>query len=157
NIAATTSFENTFNNLYLSSQIRYQIKKSTSVYVYYSNDTDIPSLRQLQPVTDRTNPLNIVTGNPNLEPAFNQSIRFGYNNYDFASRSGIYSYASINFRDNQVVSVTTTDEDLVRSTTYTNVDGAMNGYVGVNYNKQHKKDARVFRYNLGLWGNYSKN
>lgn len=157
NIGAATSFENTFNNLYLSSRIRYQIKKSTSVYVYYSNDTDIPSLQQLQPVTDRTDPLNIVTGNPDLKPAFNQSIRFGYNNYDFASRSGIYSYASINFRDNQVVSVTTVDEDLVRSTTYTNVDGVVNGYVGFNYNKQHKKDARIFRYNFGLWGNYSKN
>lgn len=156
NIAAGTSFENNFNNLYLSSRIRYQIKKSTSVYIYYGNDTQIPSIQQLQPVTNRTNPLNIVTGNPDLKPAFNQRIRLGYNNYDFASRSGFYVYGSVNFTDDQVVSVTTTDADLVRSTTYTNVDGAMNGYVGFNFNKQHKKDARIFRYNMGLWSNYAK-
>jgi hypothetical protein len=157
NIAAGTAFENTFNNLYLSSRVRYQIKKSTSVYAYYRNDTDIPSLQQLQPVTDRTNPLYLVTGNPDLKPSFSQSFSLGYNNYDFASRSGFYVYASVNFTDDQVVSVTMTNEDLVRSTTYTNVDGAMSAYTGFNFNKRYKKDARIFRYSLGLWGNFSKN
>lgn len=155
NLINQISFENSYNNLFLTGRIRYEIKKSNSVYVYYRNDTDIPSLQQLQPVTDRTNPLSVVTGNPDLRPSFNQRVRFGYNNYDFKSRSGFHSYASINFTEDQVVPITITDENLVRTTTYTNVDGAMSGYLGFNFNKQHKKETRIFRYNAGMWGNFS--
>ncbi|MDT0645861.1 outer membrane beta-barrel protein [Zunongwangia sp. F260] len=157
NFLEETSFENTYNNLFLDAGVRYEIERSKSLSIDYSTNVDIPSIRQLQPVVDRTNPLNIIVGNPELKPTYRQDIRLNYRNFDFATRSGIFSYANIGFSDNNVVPVTTVDEDLVRRTTYTNVDGAINGNVGLFYNKQYKKEARIFSYQAGLNSNYNKN
>ncbi|HET8808816.1 MAG TPA: TonB-dependent receptor, partial [Flavobacteriaceae bacterium] len=152
NLIDDVAFENTYNNLYLSSYVRYQLKKSSSVYFNYRTNSNVPSLQQLQPVTDRTNPLNIITGNPNLKPEFSQNIRFGMRNYDFATRSGYYIYGSVNFTDDQVVSISTTDENLLRTTTYTNVDGNYRMSLGGSFNKRYKKEKRIFKYGAGLWG-----
>lgn len=145
-------FENSYNNLYLSSYVRYEIKKSSSVYLNYNTRSNVPSLQQLQPVTNRTNPLNIITGNPNLRPEFIQNLYFGLRNYDFATRSGYYVHGSLNFTDDQVVSVSSTDEDLLRTTTYANVDGNYSMSLGGSFNKRYKKDKRIFSYGAGIWG-----
>src|SRR5690606_26832261 len=113
--------------------------------------------RQLQPVIDRTNPLNIVIGNPELRPAYRQSFGIDYRNFDFATRSGIFSNVYMSFTDNNVVPVTIVGQDLVRTTTYTNVDGAMNASARVFYNKQYKEDIKEFRYRTSLNTSYAKN
>lgn len=150
-----TSFDNTYNNLYLRARVRYKLKKSANLYLYYRNGTDIPSLQQLQPVTDRTNPLHLVTGNPKLKPEFDQRIRFGLRNYDFSTRSGYYLYSSMNFIHDAVVPITTTDENLIRKTTYTNVDGTYRFGLGGHYNKRLKKEKRIFSYSIGAYNSFN--
>ncbi|MCM4159548.1 TonB-dependent receptor [Antarcticibacterium flavum] len=157
NFLQDVPFDNTYNNLFLRANVRYEIARSKSVYLNYNSDAGIPSIRQLQPVVNRTNPLNIFVGNPDLRPTFTQTIRGGYRNYDFSKRSGFFSYASVTFTDNSIVPVTTTGADLVRTTTYANVDGAINSNAGASYSKQNKKDGREFSYRLGLNGNYDRN
>ncbi|MEH6407105.1 MAG: outer membrane beta-barrel protein, partial [Leeuwenhoekiella sp.] len=157
NFLQQTSFDNTYNNLYLRSRIRYEIERSKSIYFDYRTNANTPSIRQLQPVIDRTNPLNIVVGNPALRPEYSHDIRGGFRNFDFSTRSGVWSYFSLNFTNNRVVSVTTLDTDLVRTTTYTNVNGSMNASVGGSYSKSYKKDAVEFRYSFDLNGSYNKN
>ena len=157
NFLQESSFSNSYNNLFLSANIRYEFQRSKSIYFRYYSDADIPTIQQLQPVLNRTNPLNIFVGNPNLRPSYRQSMRAGYRNYDFANRSGFFSYASITFTNDNVVPVTITGEDFVRTTNYTNVDGAINSYVGMSYSKTDKKEKREFRYRLGLNGDYSRN
>lgn len=150
-------FSNSYNNLFLSANLRYEIKRSQSVYLYYNSDAGIPSIQQLQPVVNSTNPLNIFIGNPDLTPTYTQSFRGGYRNYDFAKRSGFFGNASLSLISNDVVPVTVTGDDLVRTTTYTNVDGGIRSYAGMSYSKTNKKEKREFRYSVGLNGNYDKN
>ncbi|MCM4156677.1 outer membrane beta-barrel protein [Gramella sp. AN32] len=157
NFINNISFDNTYNNVYVDANVRYSVERSKSLRFGYSTNANVPSVRQLQPVEDRTNPLNIVVGNPELRPAFNQRFNFNYRNFDFASRSGIFSYFNVNFRDNQVVAVSRIDEDFIRRTTYTNVDGVINVNLGANYSKNYKKDAKEFRYRVGLGGGYDRN
>lgn len=157
NLIAGTSFDRSFNNLYVNSNIRYEVKRGTSARLSYRSNTDIPNIRQMQPVADRTNPLNIVIGNPELRPTYSHSINLNFHNFDFATRSGLGSYASLNLTEDEVVPVTVTDEDLVRTTTYTNVDGGYNGYVGLYYNKRIKRDSLEFSYRLSGNANLSKN
>ncbi len=150
-------FSNTYNNLFLKANVRYELSRSKSLNLSYSSDSGVPSIRQLQPVRNLTNPLNIIIGNPDLRPTFSQTIRGGYRNYDFAKRSGLFSYGSVTFTNNSIVPETTVDDDLVRTTTYTNVDGAVNANIGGTYSKQFKKDKRELSYRLGLNGGYDKN
>lgn len=157
NYLQETSFNTSYNNLFLEARVRYELERSKSLSVSYDTNVDVPSANQLQPVIDRTNPLHIRVGNPELEPTYRQRINLNYRNFDFETRSGIFSWMNIDFRNNDVVSVTTIDEDLVRKTTYTNVDGVMNANIGAIYSKQKKKDNWEFRYRLSMHADYNKN
>ncbi|SKB84675.1 CarboxypepD_reg-like domain-containing protein [Salegentibacter holothuriorum] len=157
NFLESTTFENTYDNLFMRAEVRYEIERSKSLSIRYDTDVNIPSINQLQPVVNRTNPLNIIVGNPELSPTYEQNIRLNYRNYNFATRTGVFSWLRASFTNNNVVSVTTINEDLVRNTTYTNVDGAVNLNLGSFYSKQYKVDGREFRYRAGLNGNYNKN
>ncbi|PRX43093.1 TonB-dependent receptor [Salegentibacter salegens] len=157
NFIENAAFENTYNNLFLQARVRYEVERSKSITFRYDTDVDIPSINQLQPVIDRTNPLNIRVGNPELVPAYRQSIRADYRNFDFSTRSGIFSSVNISFTDNTVVPVTTIDENLVRTTTYTNVNGVMSANARVYLNKQIKNDEKEFRMGGGLNASYNKN
>ncbi len=157
NFLEEVPFSSAYNNLFLSANVRYEISRGKSVWFNYNSDAGIPTIRQLQPVVNRTNPLNIFIGNPDLRPTYSQSLRGGYRNYDFAKRSGFFSYGSVTFTNNSIVPVTFTGEDLVRTTTYTNVDGAISANAGTSFSKQYKKEKRELSYRLGLNGNFDKN
>lgn len=157
NFLEETTFKNTYNNLFLTARVRYEIERSKNFSLRYGTSVDIPSIRQLQPVEDRTNPLNIVMGNPELQPAYMQRIDIDFRNFDFATRTGFATWIDIRFTDNTVVPITTVDEDLVRYTTYTNVDGVMNAGIGGAYNKQIKRDEKEFRFRAALGTSYNRN
>ncbi len=157
NLLNDISFNNTYNNLFLRADVRYSIERSKSVFLSYRSDAGIPDIQQLQPVEIRTDPLNIIIGNPDLRPTYSQTFRGGYRNFDFASHSGFFSYGSVTFTNDNVVPVTTVDQNLVRTTTYTNVNGAVNSNLGLTYTKSLKKEEREFRYRLGMNANYDKN
>ncbi|PZD78700.1 outer membrane beta-barrel protein [Mesonia sp. K7] len=158
NVFADAEFDNTFTNFYSRVFAHYRINQTKSMYANYRSNWNVPSISQLQPVQNTTNPLNIVTGNPNLRPTLNHNLYANFNNYDFKSKSGFYSYLGGSFYQDQVVSITTTDEDLVRTTTYTNVDGAYNFYGGFSIDRSFKfKDESTFRLSPGINANYSKN
>ena len=152
------SFDNTYNNLFVNSYFRYKLTNTKSIYFNYRNSRNTPSLTQLQPVTNTTNPLNIITGNPNLDPTLEHNIYANFNNYDFKSRSGFYAYLGGTFYNDRVVSLTTTDEDLVRTTTYTNVDGAYNLFAGFSLNKRIKfEDGSSLNPRVGFRTSFNKN
>ncbi|UJH90758.1 outer membrane beta-barrel family protein [Antarcticibacterium sp. 1MA-6-2] len=67
NFLEESGFKNTYNNLFLEARLRYEIERSKNLSFRYGTNINVPSIRQLQPVVDRTNPLNIVVGNPSLE------------------------------------------------------------------------------------------
>tara|TARA_B100000929_G_C15494149_1_gene415463 strand:+ start:25 stop:1668 length:1644 start_codon:yes stop_codon:yes gene_type:complete len=156
NFIEEVTFDNTYNNIFIDADVRYSIERSKSISLGYSTNADVPSVRQLQPVEDRTNPLNIIVGNPELEPTFNQRINFNFRNFDFATRSGFFGYMYANFTDNQVVA-TSSVENFIRTTTYTNVDGVISGNLGGSYSKTFKKDARELRLRLRMNTGYNRN
>ncbi len=76
----SSASSNTICNLELNSRIRYRFSSKRSLYVRYRLDNRVPQLRQLQPFQDVSNPLNIITGNPALEPTNRHSLNLSFNN-----------------------------------------------------------------------------
>lgn len=136
-----TSFSKTYDNLLLSSNFNYNMGNSRRLSLRYSSRLNTPSVRQLQPVPDLSNPLNIVVGNPNLSPGVNHSFNLNYNNFNWRERTGLFVFSGMTMEQDKVVSSTTTDQNLIRTTNYENVDGNYNGWVGINYSKEIKKDS----------------
>ncbi len=157
NLFEETTFKNDYTNFGLNIDVEHEREGKGSYEIEYETEAEIPSIRELQPIVDRTDPLHIIEGNPELKRTYSHDIDMEYRIYDYDTREGISSWASLNFIQNNVSSISTIDEDLVRYTTYVNVDGDMNANAGVSYSKDIKKEDNQFKFRVKLDGSYDKN
>lgn len=137
--------------------ISHRIGKSKSIYANYNYEVSVPSASQLLPVENLSNPLNTTVGNENLDPTKRHNMYFGFNNYDYASRSGYYIYSGFNASKDAVVSSTVFDSNFKSTTTYENVDKSFSSYFGGNWNKSFKKEKRTLRLSTGISFDYNIN
>jgi len=71
-----------------SLRLQYNFGKKKFLRIDYRGQTDQPSISQLQPVKNNSNPLNVTIGNPGLNPDFNNTLRMmitTFNDSTFAS------------------------------------------------------------------------
>lgn len=107
--------------------MRYKFGERSSIRATYRARTSQPSMNQLQPVADVSNPLNIVIGNPDLKPTFTQNVGFHFNDFRMESQQSLFAMVNASFALNTVVSKTVTDRETGgRTTTYTNENGNFN-------------------------------
>jgi len=79
NQLATRDFTNKkYNNFFPSAFFTYEISEKSSVSVSYSRRIQRPRGRQLNPFNNLSSNVNIFVGNPDLNPAFTNSIDLGY-------------------------------------------------------------------------------
>ena len=117
-------------NVFPNFNLTYKIKSSSSLSVRYSGNTQQPTLNQLQPLTDVTNQLNIVKGNPNLRQSYNQSMSINYWDYKMLTERNVWLGGYISQNINRITSVNYFDESFGRNvTTYKN----LNGYVNASF------------------------
>lgn len=146
-----------FENAELNSRLRYSFSRQKSLFFMYRINNRIPQARQLQAFTDVTDPLNTVVGNPNLVPQTDHSMHLNYNNFDFQKGTGMYFYMALDIENNNIVPKTTIDENLVRYTTYANVNGNYNYNLGGSYSKTFKLDTlHSVKMEAGLWGSITR-
>ena len=134
------AFERSYENLLLNASSSYRFNQNMRFRINYRTNIQVPSVGQLQPVININNPLNIRQGNPDLDVSKTHRLSLNFNNYNWRERTGLFLYAGGEIQDDKVVSVTTTDENFLRTTTFTNVNGNYNAYLGFGYSKQIKKD-----------------
>ncbi len=152
------NFKNDFDALELSFNFRYQFSKKFTTYMGYYLENNAPSVEQLSPFVDVSDPLDIIRGNPDLKPSNTNSFYFGANNYDYKTQSGIYSYFNMGFTNDQVVTRTIIDENLVRNTTYANVNGNYRFSGSLGYSKNIKIDTlRSFKYGVQMYATLNRN
>ena len=106
---------------------RYKMGKQRSLRIDYRGYSSQPSMNQLQPVEDRSDPLRIVVGNPELKPAFQNWFRARFNDYDEKTQRAIMAMVNGGFTTNSIISETTYDSKTGgQRTTYRNVNGVWN-------------------------------
>lgn len=156
NLIQDVNFNNNFNIFAYNGYIAYEFKNKARLSSWFRNTTQIPSVRQLQPVAIQTNPLNITVGNPELEASVVHNFNLSYRNYNYKTNSGYGFYSNYTYNEDQVVPVTTTDDDLVRTTTYTNLSGGQSAYMSFYINKNLKKSKNQNdRENFTIGGDFS--
>ena len=129
--------------------IRVKFANGSSMRANYRARTSQPSMSQLQPVADVSDPLNIKIGNPELKPTFTQSIGLNFNHYDADRQQSVMLMVNASYALNTIVSRTITDSETGgRVTTYSNVNGNTNlffmgMYTGPFSNKKWRFNARL--------------
>lgn len=95
-----------FSGLVSRAYIRYNMSKERNFRFYYRGESDPPSISQLQDVVDNSNPLQLSTGNPNLEQSYRH---FGILRYSFTNTktsSNWYSFIRGSYIQNFVGNAT---------------------------------------------------
>ena len=104
--------------------LTYKVDKQTSLRMWYNGRTEQPTIAQLQPVPDISNPLNIVVGNPDLAPSFTHRLRLRFSDYDTNTQRSIMAHLRANYTMNSIISATEYNSETGgRLTSYENVDG----------------------------------
>ncbi|MCD8265000.1 MAG: TonB-dependent receptor [Tannerellaceae bacterium] len=117
-------------------QFNYMFNKRTNLRINYNGRTSQPSMTQLQPVTDNSNPLNEVTGNPNLKPTYTNNLSIRFQQFTPEKQRAFMVMLNGTYTLNAIVSKTQYAEDKSgkRTTTYENVSGNYNGNIRVILN-----------------------
>ena len=138
---------------YINSYGNYRFSKSKNIWFNYNYRYDLPTAKQVLPVEDLSDPLNTYIGNPNLELNKYHGLYISYRDFDYATRSGYGLYTGGNFYDNKIVASVNYDQNTKKTTTYDNVSGTYNSWLGLYWNKTIKKELHKFRYELRLNNN----
>ena len=139
-----------FNNYAPNASLKYNFTKQSYLQLTYSGYTQQPTLDQLQPLQQNTDPLNISVGNPDLRQEFHNSIGLNYHSYK--PLSGVYSYLGSNFSitADDISRSQETDVEGRSTYKYVNVSGNYNGYAYGGFGKKLKGPDMYVRVNGNL-------
>ena len=108
-------------------RFRYKFDKQSSINLHYRGRSSQPSMTQLQPVADYSNPLNVVIGNPELKPTFTHHLMLRFQKYNPSNQSSIMSMMDAEMTQNSIISRTSFNANSGgRETRYENVNGVWN-------------------------------
>lgn len=123
-------------------RFRYRWTKQHQIDVRYRGRSSQPSMTDLLPITDTTDPLNITMGNPGLKPSFSHTLNAHYRNYIVEKQRGIFAMLGGQLVQNSVSSmVRYNTETGGRETRPENINGNwnVNGMFGFNTALPNKK------------------
>lgn len=110
-----------------TAQFNYRWTRQHNLRLHYSGNTGQPSVTQLSPVTDVSNPLSITYGNPDLKPSFEHRLRVRYQNFNAETMRSMAFMVNASYLNNDIVSSTFIDSETGRrETTFENVNGNWN-------------------------------
>lgn len=150
-----TAFDRTYKNFFPKANFMYKFNANSRININYNGSTRQPSITQIQPIADNTNPLVIYVGNPLLKQEFRHSINFNFNSYKVMSQRGFYIYGNFSTTSNAIVTNQQTDYSTGKTIyQYVNTNGNYNGNTGGGYNMKFTKIDMYF--NAGYNFNISK-
>ena len=143
-----------YTNMYPTANFSYRFSRTSNLRFNYSGRTNQPSVDELQPVIDNSDPLNVEIGNPDLKQSFTHSFRALYNSFNAVHFRNIFATVNASLVQNSIVSAVTTNPligaDTIR---YINLNGAYNVSAFFNYGFQLKKP----KSNLNFTTNFTNN
>lgn len=142
-----------FNNVLPFSTIRYKFSDNKALNISYITSSQNPTISQLQPVRDNSNPNFINIGNPNLLPTFTHGVNLNFNSWK--SVSGKYTWLgfSYSYTNNDIVNSSSYDSIGRTISQAVNVNGNynLNGYIGTSIPFFSKK----LEFGPNLWASYT--
>lgn len=145
-----------FVSPYIRTNFRYKLDRGKNFNISYNYNVTNPSALQILPYERLNDPLQTYIGNESLDQAKYHSVRIGFRNFNFQTRSGWSIFADGSYYNSQIVSSTTFDENRKRTTTYANVSDAFSTSLFGHWSKSYKIDEHTIRYGIGARGTYGK-
>ncbi len=138
-----------YSNLAPRVLLAYRPNSTTNVHFNYVASTQQPSIAQLTPVANNSDPLHVVLGNPNVKPSFNQEFQLNVNH---VGAWLINLSLNMSLVSDGISTKTTTDSLGRQVTQPVNIDG------GQTAGLQFLVNRKVFGFDAGLYavGTYGR-
>lgn len=142
-------------NLFPTLRFNYKFNQFNRVNFSYSGNTTQPSITQIQPYQDNSNPLQITIGNPNLKIGYSQNINLNFFNYKVLSARSIYAGVYASNKYNNVTTNRTFDELGRTINEYVNINGFYSVSMWAGFSSRIPKSK--FEGKINLNGNLTHN
>ncbi|MEO7988002.1 MAG: outer membrane beta-barrel family protein [Chryseolinea sp.] len=134
-ISNDTSISRAYQNIVPALHFNYDFANTRHLRFDYETTVQEPSITQLQPVVNNSDPLNLSAGNPALRPAYQHSLRTNFVSFDPAKFINFFAFINATYTQNAITNSQTTDSLGVRLTIPVNVDHntSLNGNVAFGF------------------------
>jgi hypothetical protein len=133
NLTAGTGIRQRFTDVLPNAILQYNFSQTKNLRLDYETYTTQPSVAQLQPVADLSNPLDISTGNPKLKRTYNQNLTISYMAAQFAQRRHLLLMFGASDAANAIVQSDSVTAYGTRMTMPVNTNGIGNLLGNINY------------------------
>jgi hypothetical protein len=146
-ISKNQKIDRTFENILPVSHFNYDFSSFKHLRLDYETSMNEPTIQQLQPVIDNTDPLNIYVGNPELRPSYQHRITTNFTTFDPAKSVNFFAFLTANYAANSIINSQSVTSSLVRITKPVNVKDNLT--VSGNFNFGFPIKALKSRFNVG--------
>lgn len=98
-----------FTRVLPSAFFNYDFKLSRHLNLEYNTSLREPSLEQLQPAVDNSDPLNVYAGNPDLRPEYAHNLGASFMNFDQFSMSSFFVSLNTTYTSDRITNAATID------------------------------------------------
>ncbi len=150
-----TLLKQKFYNVLPNARLQYNFTRFRNLNLNYTSNTNQPSVTQLQPVPDISNPLNIRIGNPALKQEFIQTLNLNYMSVTPFKGTNFFAFLSLRQIGDRIVNSDSITAFGVKYTRPVNVNGSyqLNGDINWGMPLSFIKKTTL---NLGLNAGQSK-
>ena len=120
-----------YNNLLPRFIWRSDLGNGKNLRFAYTTRINQPSITQLSPVVDNSDPLRLYIGNPNLDAEYNHNVNFNFHSFSQFSSTSFFGSIGGTLTNHKIITSRFVNEEFREVTTPVNIDHetAMNMYV----------------------------
>lgn len=147
-VAQKTDINRRFANFLPSLHYNYDFANNMRLRADYETSMQAPTIQQLQPTIDNSNSPNETKGNPNLEPAYQHSLRLNFSRFDPVSFVSFFAFINATYTTDAITNSQT--ENANRGITTMPVNVSQNMSVSGNFNGSIPVSKLFSRFNIGV-------
>lgn len=102
-ISRDVKIDRTFENLLPSTHFNYDFSTTKHLRIDYETSMQEPTIQQLQPVIDNSDPLNLYVGNPELKPGYSHRLNTNFTSFNPARFINFFAFINASYTKNAIV------------------------------------------------------
>jgi hypothetical protein len=124
-LSRDATIDRTFENFLPTARFNYDFSTFKHFRLDYETSMQEPSVQQLQPVIDNSDPLNIYVGNPNLRPSYQHRVATNYTWFDPAKMMNFFAFVTALYTTDAITQGQQVNpQNFIRTTRPENVDNS---------------------------------
>lgn len=133
NLTAKTTLNQKQTNWYPRASLIITPAQGKNIKFVYTASTTSPTIQQLQPLPDLTNPFLVRIGNPGLLQQLTHTLNAGYTAFNSKNFQNLQIALQANYTEHEITPATTILSGGIQQIQYVNVDGVWHASSNITY------------------------